>query len=54
MSFAKRALLVLLVGFLLFYLITRPESAAGAVRTVLGAIGMAFQSIFTFFSSLAG
>ena len=28
-----------LVGFVLFYLIQRPESAAGAVRTVFGAIG---------------
>ena len=38
MTWVKRILLVLVVGFLLFYLIQQPESAAAAVRTVFGAV----------------
>ena len=49
----KKTLLRLLVGFLVFYLVSQPESAADAVQTVLGAIAMAFRSIVTFFTSLA-
>ena len=54
MPWVRKVLLVLLVGFVLFYLIQRPESAAGAVRTVFGAIGAAFRAIVVFFNSLAG
>ena len=54
MPWVRKILLVLLVGFVLFYLIQRPESAAGAVQTVFGAIGAAFRSIVVFFNSLAG
>jgi hypothetical protein len=53
MPWVRIVLLVLLVGFVLFYLIQRPESAAGAVRTVFGAIGAAFRSIVVFFKPLA-
>lgn len=54
MRLVKRILLVLVVGFLLFYLIQQPEGAAAAVRTVFGALARAFGSIITFFTSLAG
>ena len=54
MAFVKKALLVLLVGFLIFYLVSRPESAADAVQAVIDAIALAFRSIVTFFTSLAG
>lgn len=54
MRFVKRVLLVLVVGFCLFYLVQQPEGAASAVRTVFGALARAFQSILTFFTSLAG
>jgi hypothetical protein len=54
MPLVRKIPLVLLVGFVLFYLIQRPESAAGAVRTVFGAIGGAFRSIVVFFNSPAG
>lgn len=54
MKFVKRVLLVLLVGFCLFYLIQQPEGAASAVRTVFGAVARAFNAILLFFSSLAG
>lgn len=45
----KKVLLVLVVAFALFYLFTRPEDAAHAVKTFFGA----FRSIGRFFSSLA-
>ena len=53
MTWVKRILLVLVVGFFLFYLIQQPEGAAAAVRTVFSAVGVAFQSIVRFFTSLA-
>lgn len=46
----KKILLVLLVAFILFYLFTRPEAAAEAVRTFFGA----FEALGRFFSELAG
>lgn len=45
----KKALLVLVAGFVLFYLFTRPEAAAEAVKTFFGA----FEAIGVFFNSLA-
>jgi len=53
MTWVKRILAVLVLGFFLFYLITQPEGAAAAVRTVFSAVGIAFRSIVTFFTSLA-
>ncbi|MDO5678221.1 MAG: hypothetical protein Q4G35_12020 [Propionibacteriaceae bacterium] len=44
----KKILLALLAAFVLFYLFTRPEAAAEAVLTFLGA----FQSIGRFFVEL--
>lgn len=49
----KRFLFVLVVGFCLFYVINQPEGAAAAVRTAFLAVGKAFGSIITFFTSLA-
>jgi hypothetical protein len=54
MKWVKRILLVLLVGFALFYLIQQPEAAAAAVQNIFAAVGRAFNSILIFFSSLAG
>jgi hypothetical protein len=54
MVWVKRIIIFLFVGFLLFYLIAQPESAANAVRAVFGALGRVFRSIITFFQSLAG
>lgn len=45
----KKILMALVVAFALFYLITRPEDAANAVKTFFGA----FRSIADFFTSLA-
>jgi hypothetical protein len=52
-KFLKRLFFVLIVGFCLFYVINQPESAAAAVRTAFLAVGKAFGSIITFFTSLA-
>jgi hypothetical protein len=54
MKWVKRILLVLVVGFCLFYLVQQPQGAASAVRTVFGALARAFSSILLFFTSLAG
>lgn len=54
MPWVRKVLLVLLVSFGLFYMVQRPESAAGAVRNVFGAIGGASRAIVVFFNSLAG
>lgn len=53
MTWVKRILAILVLGFFLFYLIQQPESAAAAVRTVFGAVAVAFQAIVRFFTSLA-
>lgn len=44
----KRGLIVLVAAFALFYLFTRPEDAANAVRSFFGA----FSVFGEFFSSL--
>lgn len=54
MKWIKKVLLVLVIGFCLFYLVKQPEGAAAAVRTVFEALAQAFSSIITFFTSLAG
>jgi len=54
MKWIKRILLILVVGFCLYYLVNQPEGAASAVRTVFAALATAFLSIITFFTSLAG
>ena len=53
MSLAKRVIVILIVGFFLFYLISQPESAAAAVRTVFNAVAIAFRAVVQFFSALA-
>jgi hypothetical protein len=52
-KFVKRLVSVLVVGFCLFYVVNQPEGAAAAVRTAFLAVGDAFGSIITFFTSLA-
>lgn len=47
-SWIKRLLLVLVAAFVVFYLFTRPEDAAEAVKTFFGA----FESVGTFFTTL--
>lgn len=53
MKWIKKILLALAVLFALFYLVTRPEDAADAVRGVFVWLARAVASIVTFFTSLA-
>jgi hypothetical protein len=53
MTWVRRIIAALIVGFFLFYLITQPVAAANAVTTVFGAIVKAFHSLVVFFGSLA-
>lgn len=48
-NWIKRVLLVLVAAFVVFYLFTRPQDAAEAVKTFFGA----FEAIGTFFTTLA-
>lgn len=48
-SWIKRVLVVLVAAFIVFYLFTRPEAAAEAVKTFFGA----FEALGRFFTSLA-
>jgi len=52
-KWVKRLALALVVIFALFYLITRPEDAAVAVKGAFDAVWGAFQSLGRFFTSLA-
>jgi hypothetical protein len=53
MTWVKRFIVFLVVGFALFYLISQPQAAAHAVRAIFGALARVFQSIIIFFQSLA-
>jgi nucleoside recognition membrane protein YjiH len=54
MTWVKRFIIFLIVGFFLFYLVSQPVAAANAVRVVAGGIALVFRSILVFFQSLAG
>jgi hypothetical protein len=54
MTWVKRLIVFLVVGFALFYLVANPEGAAYAVRMVFGGLALVFRSILIFFQSLAG
>ncbi|MHB1010395.1 MAG: hypothetical protein ACYC1E_14445 [Propionibacteriaceae bacterium] len=49
MAWIKKAIWLLVAAFVLFYLFTRPEQAAAAVKTFVGA----FDAIIRFFTALA-
>jgi ABC-type transport system involved in cytochrome c biogenesis permease subunit len=53
MKWVKKLLFALVVLFAGFYLITRPEDAADAVRGVFVWVAGAVTAVFTFFTSLA-
>jgi hypothetical protein len=54
MTWVKRFIVFLVVGFALFYLISDPVAAANAVRAVFGGLAIVFRSILIFFESLVG
>jgi hypothetical protein len=49
----KRIAIVLIVGFALFYLVTRPHDAANAVQGAVGAVWGAGVAVTNFFVELA-
>jgi hypothetical protein len=53
MTWAKRIIVFLAVGFFLFYLITQPVAAANAVRALFSGLALVFRSIIIFFQALA-
>jgi hypothetical protein len=48
----KKLLGGVLIAFLLFYLLTQPENAAGAVKGAGAVVGDAFNAGITFFTAL--
>jgi hypothetical protein len=54
MTWAKRFIVFLIVGFAIYFLIAEPVAAANAVRFVAYGLALAFHSILIFFQSLAG
>jgi hypothetical protein len=53
-KWTRRILLLLAIGFVLYYLVNQPQAAADAVRGIAVAVGGALQSLITFFTALAG
>jgi hypothetical protein len=54
MTWVKRFIVFLVVGFAIFYLIAQPEAAANAVRAVVHGLALVLNSLLIFFQSLAG
>jgi hypothetical protein len=52
MKWVRKVLLLLVVTFAVFYLVTRPVDSANAVRGVFGALLKVVDSLGTFFKSL--
>jgi len=48
----KQGLVLLVVAFAAFYLLTEPEGAADAIRGAFGAVMEAFEQIVRFISRL--
>ena len=53
MTWVKRFIVFLVVGFFLFYLVSQPENAANAVQAVIRGLALVFRSILVFFQTLA-
>ena len=51
MKWLKKTVLTLVVIFVAFYLFTRPEDSADAVRNAFEAVGGGVGSLVTFFTS---
>ena len=53
MKIVKRLAIILIVGFALFYLISRPHDAANAVQGAVDAVWGALVAVTNFFVALA-
>lgn len=49
----KKTLIILIVGFLLYYLFTRPGDSADFIQSVVNGIVEGFNQIVDFFERLA-
>ncbi len=49
---AKKVVTLLVIAFAAFYLLTQPESAAGAIKTALDAVVDGLEAIARFFTAL--
>ncbi|MGK3953091.1 hypothetical protein ACLKM7_12345 [Microbacterium sp. I2] len=54
MKLVRRVVVVLIIAFAVFYLVTRPQDAANAVQGALGAVWGAGVAVVDFFVALAG
>lgn len=54
MKLVRRIVVVLIIAFAVFYLVTRPQDAANAVQGALGAVWGAGVAVVDFFVALAG
>jgi hypothetical protein len=50
----RRVVVVLIIAFAVFYLVTRPQDAANAVQGALSAVWGAGVAVVDFFVALAG
>jgi hypothetical protein len=50
----RRILVGLVIAFIVFYLVTRPQDAATAVQNIAGALWGAGVAVTQFFTTLAG
>jgi len=50
----KRVIIGLVIAFAVFYLVTKPQEAAGAVQGVIAALWSAGVAIVDFFVALIG
>lgn len=53
MRWLRNVLVFIVAVFALFYLVTRPEESAAAVRGAFNALAKAFSAIIVFFTSLS-
>lgn len=49
----KKAIIILLVGFLLYYLFTRPGDSADFIQSIVDGIVEGFNQVVDFFERLA-
>lgn len=50
----KKALLWLLIAFLVYYVVTKPQASAGAVSGAVNGIKRLFSALGEFFAALTG
>ena len=48
----KKVLVGLVIAFAAFYLLTQPAGAAEAIKGAASAVGVAFESLISFFTAL--